>query len=52
MFNSTLDEFESLLTILQHVISKQHRKFATTADNWAQLDDLLNQLVRPLKDDE
>lgn len=34
----------------QHVISKSHRKFATTDENWKELDQLLNQLVRPRKD--
>lgn len=34
----------------QHVVSKSHRKFATTDDNWRELDQLLDQLVRPRKD--
>jgi hypothetical protein len=44
-------DLASALTNGQHVVSKKHRKFATTADNWAQLDDLLQHLVRPLKDE-
>jgi regulatory subunit for Cdc7p protein kinase len=35
----------------QHVVSKSHRKFATTDENWRELDQLLDQLVRPCKDD-
>jgi len=35
----------------QHVVSRQHKKFATTAENWAELDQLLDQLVRPYKDE-
>ncbi|QDS72275.1 hypothetical protein FKW77_006421 [Venturia effusa] len=34
----------------EHVISKPHRKFATTDENWRELDQLLDQLVRPRKD--
>ncbi|KAF2149520.1 hypothetical protein K461DRAFT_261040 [Myriangium duriaei CBS 260.36] len=32
-----------------HILSRKHRKFALTQDNWTQLDDLLAKLVRPLK---
>ncbi|KAE9974437.1 hypothetical protein EG328_003823 [Venturia inaequalis] len=34
----------------EHVVSKSHRKFATTDENWKELDQLLDQLVRPRKD--
>lgn len=34
---------------LQHVISRKHRKFALTNENWADLDSLLVQLKRPHK---
>ncbi|KAH7083271.1 Dfp1/Him1, central region-domain-containing protein [Paraphoma chrysanthemicola] len=30
----------------EHVVSRKHRKFAATAENWAELDQLLNQLGR------
>ncbi|KAF2429309.1 hypothetical protein EJ08DRAFT_298921 [Tothia fuscella] len=36
----------------EHVVSKQHRKFATSAENWVELDDLLDQLKRERKDEE
>ncbi|KAK5166995.1 Cdc7p-Dbf4p kinase complex regulatory subunit [Saxophila tyrrhenica] len=32
-----------------HVLSRKHRKFAMTQDNWKELDDLLVQLKRPHK---
>ncbi|THV95683.1 hypothetical protein D6C86_08925 [Aureobasidium pullulans] len=32
-----------------HCQSRKHRKFAMAPENWSQLDDLLNQLERPLK---
>jgi len=35
---------------LQHILSRKHRKFAEKADNWKELDLLLNQLARPLID--
>lgn len=38
-----------VLTDAQHVLSRKHRKFALTQDNWSQLDDLLSKLTRPLK---
>ncbi|KAF2453761.1 Dfp1/Him1, central region-domain-containing protein [Lineolata rhizophorae] len=31
----------------EHVVSRKHRKFATTAENWTELDHLLGQLGRP-----
>ncbi|PUU84133.1 Dfp1/Him1, central region-domain-containing protein [Tuber borchii] len=37
------DDFE------EHTFSRRHRKFATNDDNWAELDDLLSELKRPLK---
>ncbi|KAL1986599.1 hypothetical protein VTN96DRAFT_6177 [Rasamsonia emersonii] len=33
----------------EHIVSRKHRKFATTASNWAELDALLEKLRRPLK---
>ncbi|KAF2098182.1 hypothetical protein NA57DRAFT_76976 [Rhizodiscina lignyota] len=30
----------------EHILSKKHRKFATTADNWTKLDQLLTHLIR------
>ncbi|KAI9864230.1 MAG: hypothetical protein M1824_005625 [Vezdaea acicularis] len=38
------DDFED------HTYSRRHRKFATSPDNWAELDGLLKNLVRPLKE--
>ncbi|KIW04218.1 hypothetical protein, variant [Verruconis gallopava] len=35
----------------EHVVSRQHRKFAMDDSNWKELDDLLSLLVRPLKDE-
>ncbi|SPO02685.1 related to DBF4 - regulatory subunit for Cdc7p protein kinase [Cephalotrichum gorgonifer] len=32
-----------------HIVSRKHRKFADCLDNWAELDDLLALLKRPLK---
>ncbi|KAL2012321.1 hypothetical protein VTN00DRAFT_5039 [Thermoascus crustaceus] len=37
------DDFE------EHIMTRKHRKFATTMSNWAELDALLYQLERPLK---
>lgn len=31
-----------------HIIGRKHRKFATTPDNWKDLDSLLSELTRPL----
>ncbi|KAF7595073.1 hypothetical protein BBP40_007276 [Aspergillus hancockii] len=39
------DDFE------EHVMTRKHRKFATNSGNWAELDALLFQLQRPLKDE-
>ena len=33
----------------QHVVSRKHRKFATSLENWRELDDLLRMLKRPHK---
>ncbi|KAK5113412.1 hypothetical protein LTR62_003512 [Meristemomyces frigidus] len=33
----------------EHVLSRKHRKFALTQDNWKELDELLSQLKRPHK---
>ncbi|EME49707.1 hypothetical protein DOTSEDRAFT_68476 [Dothistroma septosporum NZE10] len=33
----------------EHVVSRKHRKFAQTAENWAELDSLLFELKRPHK---
>lgn len=35
----------------QHTQTRKHRKFAMSASNWAELDALLAQLERPLKDE-
>ncbi|KAI9669788.1 MAG: hypothetical protein M1829_005043 [Trizodia sp. TS-e1964] len=40
-----LDKFEDFNV---HVNTRKHRKFAVTASNWAELDDLLANLNRPL----
>lgn len=34
----------------QHIQSRKHRKFATTQDNWKELDELLGKLKRPHKE--
>lgn len=34
------------LTIVQHILTRKHRKFAENEKNWEQLDDLLSQLKR------
>ncbi|OJJ43978.1 hypothetical protein ASPZODRAFT_153959 [Penicilliopsis zonata CBS 506.65] len=39
------DDFE------EHVMTRKHRKFATTASNWQELDALLAQIQRPLKEE-
>ncbi|KAE8376260.1 Dfp1/Him1, central region-domain-containing protein [Aspergillus bertholletiae] len=39
------DDFE------EHIMTRKHRKFATNSANWAELDSLLFQLQRPLKDE-
>ncbi|KAF7117968.1 hypothetical protein CNMCM5793_007318 [Aspergillus hiratsukae] len=39
------DDFE------EHVMTRKHRKFATNKANWADLDALLEELERPLKDE-
>ncbi|KAL4922429.1 Dfp1/Him1, central region-domain-containing protein [Aspergillus aurantiobrunneus] len=35
----------------EHVLTRKHRKFAANSANWAELDSLLFQLQRPLKDE-
>lgn len=35
----------------QHVETKRHRKFALNADNWLELDDMLEEVVRPIHPD-
>ncbi|GAB7338133.1 hypothetical protein MBLNU457_4488t2 [Dothideomycetes sp. NU457] len=35
----------------EHILSRKHRKFALANENWTQLDALLGQLARPLKDE-
>jgi len=40
----------SLLIMPQHIMGRKHRKFALTRDNWVDLDRLLMQLGRPLKE--
>jgi regulatory subunit for Cdc7p protein kinase len=37
-----------VLTILKHIMSRKHRKFAMSPSNWKELDDLLAELDRPL----
>lgn len=32
--------------LVQHILSKKHRKFAENNENWSQLDALLSQLER------
>ncbi|KAK7550023.1 Dfp1/Him1, central region-domain-containing protein [Phyllosticta citricarpa] len=39
------EKFEDFDT---HVVSRKHRKFALTPDNWSELDSLLSQLERPV----
>ncbi|KAI9712693.1 MAG: hypothetical protein M1820_001314 [Bogoriella megaspora] len=34
----------------EHVVTRKHRKFALSQDNWRELDELLNQLSRPERD--
>ncbi|PMD35610.1 hypothetical protein L207DRAFT_587903 [Hyaloscypha variabilis F] len=34
----------------EHVLSRKHRKFAEKVENWKDLDALLNQLARPLRE--
>ena len=33
----------------QHILTRKHRRFAEKAENWKELDDLLNQLGRPYR---
>jgi len=40
----------SLLIVSKHILGRKHRKFALTRDNWVDLDRLLIQLGRPLKE--
>ncbi|KAL6238807.1 hypothetical protein BDW75DRAFT_188383 [Aspergillus navahoensis] len=35
----------------EHIMTRKHRKFAANSANWAELDSLLFQLERPLKDE-
>ncbi|KAI9743025.1 MAG: hypothetical protein M1818_003320 [Claussenomyces sp. TS43310] len=44
-----MDKFEDF-DEKQHILSRKHRKFAERADNWRELDALLRQLERPIKD--
>lgn len=37
------------LTLTQHILSRKHRKFALSPENWSELDALLGKLERPLK---
>lgn len=43
------DKFEDFE---EHVLSRKHRKFAEKVENWKELDALLNQLARPLRDSQ
>jgi regulatory subunit for Cdc7p protein kinase len=36
--------------ISQHVLSRKHRRFAEKVENWKELDALLSQLSRPLRE--
>lgn len=36
--------------MLQHIVSRKHRRFAENNDNWAELDALLTDLRRMPKD--
>lgn len=49
-FEEVINEFilsiTSRLTTLQHTVSRKHRRFATTTENWLELDQLLAQLDR------
>ena len=38
------------LTLIKHIRDRKHRKFALTQENWTDLDNLLSQLGRPLKE--
>ena len=38
--------FLHITDIMQHVVTRKHRKFAATSENWAELDQLLAQLDR------
>lgn len=33
---------------MQHILSRRHRKFALDADNWADLDEFLDNIPRPI----
>ena len=39
----------NMLIVLQHILSRKHRKFAENDENWLELDSLLSQLKRPSK---
>lgn len=39
-----------ILTLFQHILDRKHRKFALTQENWKDLDKLLAQLGRPIKE--
>ncbi|KUJ22997.1 uncharacterized protein LY89DRAFT_663481 [Mollisia scopiformis] len=43
------DKFEDFE---EHVLSRKHRRFAERVENWKELDSLLNQLARPLRDSQ
>jgi regulatory subunit for Cdc7p protein kinase len=40
-----------IVNLQQHIMTRKHRKFATTMSNWVELDALLYQLQRPLKEE-
>lgn len=40
-----------MLIRLQHTLTRKHRRFAANATNWAELDALLFEIQRPLKDE-
>lgn len=44
-------QMDKMLIKNQHVTTRKHRKFAANSANWAELDSLLFQLERPLKEE-
>jgi len=40
-----------LLTVTQHILSRKHRRFAEKHENWRDLDALIRQLNRPLREE-
>lgn len=46
----TESPMSKILTLFQHILDRKHRKFALTQENWKDLDKLLAQLGRPIKE--